>query len=78
MLHVVNWEAVHGLVPAGNIIVFKDRDTMNCDHTNLEMITLEENMRRNTIHNYPPEIKTTIRLLSKVNKKIRNAKKQDQ
>lgn len=78
MLHVVNWEALHGPVPAGHIIVFKDKDTMNCDPNNLEMISLEENMRRNTIHNYPPEIKTTIRLLSKVNKKIRNAKKQDQ
>lgn len=77
MVHVVNWEKQHGPVPEGCIVVFKNKDTMNCDVSNLEMITLEENMARNTIHNYPTELKTTIRLLSKVNKKIRNAKKQD-
>jgi hypothetical protein len=38
----------------------------------IEIVTNAENMLRNTIHNYPEEIKTAIRLSSKLNKLIRN------
>lgn len=44
--------------------------------SNLELISREENMRRNTIHHYPEELKEVIRTFSKLNKKINNAKKQ--
>lgn len=76
MLHVYNWEKKHGPVPKCYIIVFRNGDTMNCSLKNLKKITLAENMRRNTIHRYPPEVKSSIRLLSKMNKKIINASKQ--
>lgn len=48
MLHVVVWESVHGPVPEGYIVVFKDKDTMNCSIDNLELITRAENMIRNS------------------------------
>ncbi len=48
MLHVHIWESVHGPVPEGCIVVFKDKDTMNCDIDNLELITRAENMLRNS------------------------------
>lgn len=75
MLNVYNWEKVNGKVPEGYIVVFKNNDTMNCDISNLELITREENMKRNTIHNYPIEIVKTIRTISKLNKLIKNGKK---
>lgn len=73
--HVYVWEKAHGSIPNGMIVVFKDRNTMNCNIENLELISREENMRRNTIHRYPPELKFAIRTLKKLNKIIHNGKK---
>lgn len=70
MLHVFNWEKKYGKVPKGKIVVFKNKNSENCDVENLELITREENMRRNTIHRFPEELKSTIRALSKLKKTI--------
>ena len=75
-LHIVKWEQAFGPVPAGMIVAFKDRDSMNVELSNLELITKEENMSRNTIHKYPLEIKQSIRTLSKLNRKIKNHEEQ--
>jgi len=69
-LHVYNWEAVNGPVPEGFIVVFKSSDRMNCDISNLELITRAENMTRNTIHRYPAELKSTMKLLKKLTHQI--------
>lgn len=74
MLHVVTWEKINGRVPTNRIIVFKNGDSLDCKISNLEMITLKENMLRNTIHRYPEELKQTIRTLGKLKKTI-NGKK---
>jgi hypothetical protein len=79
MLHVYNWEQKLGPVPAGKIVAFKTKDTMNCELDNLELITREENMKRNTIHRYPVPLKKSIRALHKLNKTItKYGKKQNQ
>lgn len=75
MLHVVNWEREYGPVPEGLILAFRTPDTMNCEVSNLKLITREENMSRNSIHRYPEEIKQTIRLLSRINKKVKQHEK---
>ncbi len=76
-LHVHLWEQEKGGIPPKNIVAFKDGNTMNCVIDNLELITREENMRRNSIHNYPSELKSLMRLNSKLNKAITNATKQN-
>ncbi len=73
MYHVEVWERDNGPVSKGNIIVFKDGNSLNCIIENLECITLAENMRRNTIQRYPEELKSTFRLIGKLKKKIENA-----
>jgi HNH endonuclease len=65
------WEQHHGAIPEGHIVVFKDRNRSNCELENLELITLAENMRRNTIHNYPPELKEAIRAAASLRRRIR-------
>jgi transposase len=65
-LHRQIWKKEHGEIPKGMNIVFKDGDSLNCELSNLEMISNAENMKRNTIHNYPPEFKTTLKLISKI------------
>jgi hypothetical protein len=76
-LHLHLWNQAHGKVPSGKIIVFKDRNSMNCVIENLEAITRRENMMRNTIQRYPEEIKHAIRTISKLNRKINQHEKQD-
>lgn len=68
--HRCIWEEHNGEIPKGHIVVFRDRNKLNFDINNLELITLEDNMRRNTIHRYPEEIKQTIKTLTKLKKQI--------
>lgn len=68
--HRVIWEQHNGKVPDKHVVIFKDGNKLNFDITNLELITFEDNMRRNTIHRYPEEIKQTIKTLTKLKKQI--------
>lgn len=64
------WEQANGKVPTGYIVVFKDRNPNNIVLDNLELISREENMLRNTIHRFPAELKSTIRLVNKLKRTI--------
>ena len=75
LLHRVLWRRHYGKIPKGLNVQFKDGDPMNCQIDNLELVTKREAMRRNTIHRYPPEVKTAIRTISKLDRTIKNAKK---
>lgn len=76
-LHVYNWEKKYGKIPKGHIVVFKTRhSTDNCHVKNLELITRQENMSRNTIHRYPAELKQTIRTLNKLKNQIKKDEKE--
>jgi len=70
-LHRYLWEKKKGPIPEDKILVFKDGDNHNCSLENLELITREENMRRNSIHNrYPEDLKRAILLLGALKRKI--------
>jgi hypothetical protein len=69
-LHVYNWEKLNGPVPAGLIVVFKTYDRMNCDVSNLELITRREHMLRNSIQRYPAELQLTMKTLKKLTRTI--------
>lgn len=77
-LHVLAWEAVHGPVPRGQIVVFKNRDKRDIRLENLELITRAENMRRNSIHRLPKELADVCRLKGAlqraIEKRARNEK----
>ncbi|WP_278939839.1 HNH endonuclease signature motif containing protein [Pseudomonas helleri] len=76
--HMILWEEVNGPVPHGHIVVFCDKNAANIEISNLELITRAENMRRNTIHRYPSELKETIRQLGKLKKAISEASNEKQ
>ncbi|WP_375191828.1 HNH endonuclease signature motif containing protein [Marinobacter sp.] len=69
-VHVLVWEAEHGPVPEGHIVIFKDGDRRNFDPSNLECISRAENMRRNTVHRLPKEVALTCQLLGALNRQI--------
>lgn len=65
------WEKHYGKVPEGFNIVFRNGNSLDVKIENLECISNSELMRRNSIHNYPLEIKETIRLRNKITKQIK-------
>jgi hypothetical protein len=69
--HVLLWEKHRGPVPAGHAVVFVNRDRMDIRLGNLELISRAELMRRNTIHNLPPQLKGAIHVLGQLNRRIR-------
>lgn len=75
-VHVLVWEAAHGPVPAGHICVFKPgrKTFVSAEITadRLEVITLADNMRRNTIHaRLPAPLKRAVMTLGQLNRRIR-------
>ena len=68
--HRYVWEQHNGPIPKGNIIIFKDRNKYNLDISNLQMITLSENMQRNRITKYPKELQDLIKLNNKLKTKL--------
>lgn len=44
---VIFWEAEGRTIPPGHLLVHIDRDRMNCDLSNLMVITRADNVRRN-------------------------------
>jgi hypothetical protein len=42
------WEQHHGKIPAKHIIAFRDKNSLNCDISNLELLSMAENVLRNS------------------------------
>ncbi|HWH86195.1 MAG TPA: HNH endonuclease signature motif containing protein [Pseudomonas sp.] len=72
-VHSLIWEEAYGEIPPGHIVVFRNRNTQDITLENLELLSRAENMRRNTFHRYPPELKDTIRQLNKLRRAINEA-----
>lgn len=77
-LHRIMWEDVHGPVPRGFALRFKDGDPTNFDSSlaNLELISRADLCRRNSIHNLPPQLKGAITMLGALKRRI-NREEQD-
>lgn len=75
LLHRYNWEQVHGKIPKGFNLVFKDNNANNCQVENLELVSNADLMRRNTIQRYPAELQRSIKLIGKLKRKISNHEK---
>ncbi len=77
-LHLDVWRLHHGPRPKGMCIAFKDGNKSNCEYTNLELITQAENMLRNSIHKYPPQIVPALAALSELKKEISKHEQEEQ
>lgn len=65
---IYNWVNLNGSIPKNHILVCKSNDPLNCDTANWELITREDNMKRNTLHQWPKELADTIKLNNKLKK----------
>lgn len=77
MAHVIEWENLHGPIPKGHIVVFRNGNRRDIRIENLEMITLAENMKRNTLHNLPPELKKVVYMKGALNRTISRLEKNE-
>lgn len=65
------WETENGPVPAGHVLRFKNPSLPNIYFLeNIELINRAQNMALNTIQRYPPELISTLKVLSKLKRKI--------
>ncbi|MFG6286960.1 HNH endonuclease signature motif containing protein [Pseudomonas aeruginosa] len=77
-IHILLWEEHFGPIPTGHCVCFKDNNKQNVVIDNLELITRAERMRRNSIHRYPPELKSAIRVISKLKRTIQEVEHEEQ
>jgi hypothetical protein len=70
-VHLVEWEKVHGPLPAGHALAFKNGDKTDRRLDNLECITRAALMARNSVHNLPKPLKQAVQLLGALNRQIR-------
>jgi HNH endonuclease len=69
-VHLIVWEEANGPLPRGHAIAFKNGDKTDIRIENLECITRRELMLRNTVHNLPKELASTIQLIGALNRQI--------
>ncbi|MBS4059686.1 MAG: HNH endonuclease [Bacteroidetes bacterium] len=72
LLHRQLWMQHNGPIPEGLIVAFKNGDQSDIRIDNLELITRQENVLRNNIHNYPKDLKEAIIALNKLKKTIKD------
>jgi len=79
--HLLLWEQHHGPVPAHHNVVFVNGNKADLRIENLELITRQEQMRRNTVHSYGKEIAGLYQLKGaitrQINKRANRHEKQD-
>jgi len=73
--HRIVWEQHYGAIPNGYNIQFKDRNTQNYAIENLYIISRKNQIRTNTIHNYPEDVKKAMRAVSKLKRTIKKLRK---
>jgi hypothetical protein len=71
--HRLIYEQNYGQIPKKMYVIFKDKNKLNFDINNLELISLKEHMVRNSIQRFPKELKQLIHLNQKL-KKLTNEK----
>lgn len=64
------WEQQNGSIPEGHNIIFKDRNSLNCNLGNLELVSNADLMLRNSAHRFGPEIFKIIQLRGALNRQI--------
>ncbi len=80
LLHRHIWIQHHGPIPDKHIVTLKDGDRSNCAIENLELISMADNARRNSMWNkYPRELAEVIQLGGALKRKLRklDGKKQN-
>ena len=76
--HQLVWERAYGKPPEGYVIVFKDGDRMNCDLSNLELVSYAENLElnRSGLRSSDADLTESAIMVARAKTTIRNLKKE--
>ena len=74
-VHLLMWEAANGPLPPGHAVTFKDGNKQNITLENLALVSRSDLMRRNSYHQYGPEIATLVQLRGAVTRQINKKEK---
>lgn len=80
LYHHQVWEQHNGPIPPKHIVAFKDKDRSNCAIENLELISMADNARRNSMWaTLPRELAEVIQLQGALKRRLRklNGKEHD-
>lgn len=69
-VHHIVWREAGREIPPGHALVFKDGNKRNFALDNLELVTRADLMRRNSVHNYGPEIAKLHQLQGAITRQI--------
>jgi hypothetical protein len=73
------WEQHHGPIPPKHIVTFKDGDRAHCVIENLELLSMADNARRNSMWStLPRELAELIQLNGALKRKLRTASGKEQ
>lgn len=72
-VHRIVWQEANGPIPDGHAVVFRSDDKLDHRLENLELISREELMLRNSRHNHPPELIPAMAKVSQLRKTIKEA-----
>jgi hypothetical protein len=75
--HIVWQEAGMGKVPKDMALIFRDGNRMNFAIENLELISRAELMRRNSVHNYGPDLAKLIHLRGQIIRQINRRERKE-
>jgi hypothetical protein len=74
-VHQLVWLAAGREIPPSHALAFRDGNRMNFALDNLELVSREELMRRNSLHNYGPEIARIYQLRGAIQRQINKRSK---
>lgn len=69
-VHHLVWELHRGPIPAGYRVTFKDGNKQRIAIDNLELVSIADMMRRNTVHNLPKPLAEVVQLRGALKRKI--------
>lgn len=73
-VHRIIWEEAHGPISQGYAVCFKNGDRRDVRLNNLCLVHRSDLMRRNTVHNYGPEIAAAVQLKGAITRQINQRK----
>lgn len=75
-VHRIIWTEACGEIPKGFVVVFINGNKEDIRLENLELISRGDLAKRNSIHNYPEELRQVMRMQGQVKRQIKKREKQ--
>ena len=73
-VHRMVWEEHHGPIPKSHAVTFQNGDRSDIRIENLQLTSRVDLMKRNTVHNYPEDVRASVHASSRLSRVINHLK----